>query len=662
MLRILPLALLLTGGALAQSDDCGNATQIAGYGTYSFNTSSASDSSYSPCAGMGRDVFWAWTAQATANVTLSTCGASFDTVLAVYNGGGCPTGGAISCNDDSCNLQSSVSISAVAGQTYLVQVGSWNGNSSGSGSLDISAGGSGGSGGCTNPATGADVIVGDLNGITKYNANNGVSAYAIGTTSCNVGDAELLWIASTNQHPVIGQNIYRYEDGRFEQMGLSWLKHGFTALQQGLCCTCQSSGTGSRLGIGCSDPYGSSLNGSQSGLGPRFEVNPSTGAFNYPFTAQGQSGNSIYKRIQVANADVNPATHPNAVFYGEGHYIAPDDSASGNQANNASYRRINVGSGNLSSGWNMNWNGATVREEPAIRAWATHDPSVITTDVMVPNDGLLILASNATDNGDGTWHYEYAVHNLYSDRSCGAFSVPVPAGANVTNVGFHDVPYHSGEPYSSTDWTPSVSSGMVSWSTQTFSQNANANAIRWGTLYNFRFDCDVAPVNNGSATLGLFKPGNAPSVAGAAWVPDPNGGGGGIGTPYCSASANSTGATGVITASGSASVTANNLTLTASSLPASQFGMFIVSADQGSATVSAGVLCLSGQIGRFSAPGQIQNSGPMGTFDLGIDLSANWPVVGVQSVNPGETWHFSTWYRDQGQVSNFTNGLSILFQ
>ncbi len=251
MQRLLPLALILAGAASAQTDDCSNATGIAGYGTYAFNTSNATDSSWSPCGGMGRDVFWAWTAQATANVTLSTCGASFDTVLAVYNGGGCPTGGAITCNDDSCNFQSSVSISAVAGQTYLVQVGSWNGNASGSGNLDISAGGSGGSGGCTNPAVGADVIVGDLNGITKYSATNGVSAYAIGTTSCNVGDAELLWISNNNQHPVIGQNIYRYEDGRFEQMGLSWLKHGFTALQQGLCCTCQSSGTGSRLGIGC---------------------------------------------------------------------------------------------------------------------------------------------------------------------------------------------------------------------------------------------------------------------------------------------------------------------------------------------------------------------------------------------------------------------------
>ena len=190
MLRILPLALLLAGGAFAQSDNCGNATQINGYGTFSFNNSNASDSSYSPCAGLGRDVFWAWTAPSTENVSFNTCGSSFDTVLAVYDGGGCPNGGAISCNDDDCSLQSSVSISAVAGQTYLVQVGSWNGGSGGSGTLDVSAGGSGGSGGCTNPAVGADVIVGSLNGITKYSASSGVSGYAIGTTSCNVGDED----------------------------------------------------------------------------------------------------------------------------------------------------------------------------------------------------------------------------------------------------------------------------------------------------------------------------------------------------------------------------------------------------------------------------------------------------------------------------------------
>jgi hypothetical protein len=659
-ITMLLAASLLSAVVSAQTDDCSNPTNISGTGGYAFNTNGASDSAFSPCAGLGRDVFWNWTATTTENVTISTCGASFDTTLAAYNGADCPSGNAISCNDDSCGLQSSISISVVAGSVYLIQVGSWNGGSSGSGTLDISSGGGGG-GGCTNPASGPDVIVGDLNGITKYSAQSGVSAYAIGTTSCNVGDAELNWISNQNQHPVIGQNIYRYEDGRFEQLGMSWLKHGFTALQQGLCCTCQNSGTGSRLGVGCSDPYGSSLNGSQGGLGPRFEVNAATGGFSYPFTGQGSNGNSIYKRCQVANSEVNPATHPGAVFYGEGHYVTPDDAAAGNQANNASYRRLVTGSGNSSSGWSLNFSGGTIREEPAIRAWPGHDATVILTDTMVPGDGMFIVGSNATDNGNGTWHYEYAVHNLFSDRSCGSFSVPVPSGASVTNIEFHDVAYHSGEPYPGTDWNSSVSGGSITWSTQTFAQNTNANAIRWGTLYNFRFDCNVAPINNGDVDLGLFKPGGTNSILAEAWVPDS---GGTIGTNYCSAVANSTGVPAVISALGSAAVIDQNFTLVASDMPNNQFGYFIVSATQGLLTNpggSQGNLCLGGQMGRFVAG--VANSGSAGQISYMINLNALPGPINV-AVLPGDTWNFTAWYRDQnpGTTSNFTDGLSVTFQ
>ena len=100
----------------------------------------------------------------------------------------------------------------------------------------------------------------------------------------------------------------------------------------------------------------------------------------------------------------------------------------------------------------------------------------------------------------------------------------------------------------------------------------------------------------------------------------------------------------------------------ATDLPDSQFGMFICSATQASIPVSAGILCVTGQIGRFNAPGQIQNSGQGGEIELSVDLTANWPVVGVVNIAPGETWHFSTWFRDIGQVSNFTNGLSLTFQ
>ena len=46
----------------------------------------------------------------------------------------------------------------------------------------------------------------------------------------------------------------------------------------------------------------------------------------------------------------------------------------------------------------------------------------------------------------------------------------------------------------------------MEWSTQTESANPNANAVRWGSLYNFRFDADRPP-ESVSATIGLFKAG-----------------------------------------------------------------------------------------------------------------------------------------------------------
>lgn len=68
--------------------------------------------------------------------------------------------------------------------------------------------------------------------------------------------------------------------------------------------------------------------------------------------------------------------------------------------------------------------------------------------------------------------------------------------------------YHSGEPYTNTDWTPdTLTPGSVSWSTEEYSSNQNANALRWGTAYNFWFDAAAGPVD-GVATLGLFRPGS----------------------------------------------------------------------------------------------------------------------------------------------------------
>jgi hypothetical protein len=116
-----------------------------------------------------------------------------------------------------------------------------------------------------------------------------------------------------------------------------------------------------------------------------------------------------------------------------------------------------------------------------------------------------MVGSNVTQNEDGSYHYEYAVFNYNSDSAARSFYLALPQNVTVSNVGFKDVTYHSGEPFDGTDWTFSVAGGVAKWEcTQTFAQNPNANALRWATMYNFWFDSNAAPTSAGVG-MDLFK-------------------------------------------------------------------------------------------------------------------------------------------------------------
>ena len=136
-----------------------------------------------------------------------------------------------------------------------------------------------------------------------------------------------------------------------------------------------------------------------------------------------------------------------------------------------------------------------------------------------------------------------------------------------------------------------------------------------------------------------------------------------IGSNYCDpAVANSSGLPGAISGMGSDQVADNNVTLQAYQLPTHQFGYFLTSQTSGfiqNPGGSQGNLCLGGTMGRYSS--QVQSSGSGGEFSLHLDLVDMPPPVQTQ-VQPGETWYFTTWFRDVGGTSNFTNGLQIDFQ
>ncbi len=42
---------------------------------------------------------------------------------------------------------------------------------------------------------GPDVMVGEIVGVDNFSSSCGIEAFPVGTTSCNIGDAELLWAA-----------------------------------------------------------------------------------------------------------------------------------------------------------------------------------------------------------------------------------------------------------------------------------------------------------------------------------------------------------------------------------------------------------------------------------------------------------------------------------
>src|SRR5204863_4657982 len=231
---------------------------------------------------------------------------------------------------------------------------------------------------------GPDVIVGDLPSMAQFGASVGTQVgLAVGTTSCNNGTVPLDWFALGNtDHPVIPQNFYRMSAGpnndeRFEQVGQSWLKHAFTALEGDACgfgCNTSGCSTGIHLCPGCSDHYGAGLNTYQTGLGSRAWVNPFTGVF--PSSANNHSGHThtgVSHRVLAEMSDLDTTQNPGATYYAEAQYVTPHEyvwcqSHPGqcNMYNNASYRRFTVSG---TTNFTFSPVGSTVRMTPAINVW-----------------------------------------------------------------------------------------------------------------------------------------------------------------------------------------------------------------------------------------------------------------------------------------------------
>lgn len=141
--------------SLPQNNFCADALPVSPGQTLFNNTGATYDGPLTTACNVIplQNVWYTFTPSAAGPVTVSTCTASFDTVLAVYTGPCTALGGDVACDDDFCGTGSSVTFGAAAGQTYRISLGAFNTPTAGFGHGVLSISQST-TGACCNPKSG----------------------------------------------------------------------------------------------------------------------------------------------------------------------------------------------------------------------------------------------------------------------------------------------------------------------------------------------------------------------------------------------------------------------------------------------------------------------------------------------------------------------------
>lgn len=127
---------------------------------------------------------------------------------------------------------------------------------------------------------------------------------------------------------------------------------------------------------------------------------------------------------------------------------------------------------------------------------------------------------------------------------------------------------------------------------------------------------------------------------------------------YCTSSPNSFSNGAHIYAGGTASVSANDLSLWCEGAPTSRMGWFAYGDQTANAPFGSGTLCVAGSTARFR-PLFIGNGGLAG---MEVDYSSLPPTGGL--ISPGSTWRFQFLFRDTfggSMTFNSSEGLELLF-
>jgi hypothetical protein len=333
----------------------------------------------------------------------------------------------------------------------------------------------------------------------------------------NIGPSDVEWYrpiypdggfdpALIGPHPFLVMSFYRIADGIMHQIGRADVKHAFFAVNSGCsCCGAQI------LFAGCSDLYQAVTNQNRVNLAPRHEVTASTGTWqslgshfdgdpvdderdHFGEGAQNHP-DDFEHRLTVTDEDL---LTPDARYFIEAWYITPGDV---DIFNSMGRREVLP---QLAGAWTFPFADAGVTQGTTLDAWidpAAPPPGAAAT-MLDTGEGHVELAAATAALPGGVHRYDYGLMNFDFDRRLHSFSVPLPAGAELASIGFHD-----GDQDPGNDWQAVVSASEITWSTPT--GDPGLGALDWGTLYSFRFDANAAPVSpDPTATMDVLEAGS----------------------------------------------------------------------------------------------------------------------------------------------------------
>jgi len=134
-----------------------------------------------------------------------------------------------------------------------------------------------------------------------------------------------------------------------------------------------------------------------------------------------------------------------------------------------------------------------------------------------------------------------------------------------------------------------------------------------------------------------------------------------LGQNYCIGQANSTGVGGSISATGSGSVAANDMTVRADGMPPTQPGLFFYGPEQAIVPFGNGFRCVGAGSAGIARLG-VEVSSAAGILLHNVDMTSP-PTLATQ-ITGGSTWNFQAWYRDPaagGAFFNLSDGLEVSF-